>query len=84
MASSRNLKPERPISAGVEEEIPESSEIEGAMLLTNDAFPRLVRSGFTRQQILLWAETYIAERAAGDLEAFLDWIKQQEQSAQPD
>jgi hypothetical protein len=78
MGSTNRLKPEPPSEAGVPEEIPDRSGIEGARLLANDAYPRLRASGFTRRQVRLWAETYVAETASGDLDAFLGWIARQE------
>lgn len=84
MESVNDLEPERPNRAGVREEIPDSSGVEGAMVLANAAFPRLKHLGFTRSQVNLWAETYIAENDSGDVESFLAWIREKERSARPD
>jgi hypothetical protein len=78
VGSTNRLRPERPSDTGVQERAPDRSEIEGARLLANDAFPRLRRSGFMRKQIRLWAETYLAEVDSGDLEEFLRWIGHRE------
>jgi hypothetical protein len=81
VASPNEPKPERPRAAGVEEEIPRPSGIEGARLLANEAFPPLQRLGFTRKQVRLWAETYIAEVDTGQVSPFVEWIMERERSA---
>jgi hypothetical protein len=78
MGAHQNPKPERPSAAGVEEEVPESPGIEGARLLANDAFPRLESQGFTRRQVRLWAETYVADGSPGQVDEFVEWIRQRE------
>jgi hypothetical protein len=84
MDRSREPEPERPRSAGVPEEVPDTSGIEGARLLANEAFPRLKSLGFTRRQVRLWAETYVADEDSGDLESFLAWVRTKEGSAGSD
>jgi len=78
VASPDEPKPELPRDAGVEEEIPTSSGIEGARLLASEAFPRLADLGFTRKQVRLWAETYIAEVPTGQVDPFVKWITERE------
>ncbi len=84
MDRSREPKPERPRSAGVPEEVPDTSGIEGARLLANEAFPHLKSLGFTRRQVRMWAETYVADEDSGDLESFLTWVRTKEGSAGSD
>jgi hypothetical protein len=73
-------KPESPEDAGVAEETPELSEIEGARLLGNDARVRLRADGFDDAQIDEWAETFIAEESSGTVDDFVAWIVRKEQS----
>jgi hypothetical protein len=77
-----DLKPERPSDAGISEETPDRSGLEGARLLANDAFPVLRRAGFTRRQIRLWAERYVAETGSGDVDGFVRWIEEREAASQ--
>jgi hypothetical protein len=72
--------PESPSEAGVPEETPELSQIEGARILGNDARERLHADGFTDQQIDEWAETFIAENSSGTVDQFIAWIAAQEAS----
>ncbi len=69
-----DLKPERPLDAGVEEAVPEPPGVEGAHVLADQARERLRASGFTDEQIDEWADAYIAESESGDLRGFLAWI----------
>lgn len=66
--------PHRPQEVGIPEETPELAQIEGAHLLANAARPFLSRCGFDDDQILRWAEAYIAEEGSGDVECFVAWI----------
>ena len=63
-----------PVDADVVVEHPDLAQIEGAHLLANHARPFLTECGFTDQQILHWAETYIAKEGSGDVESFVSWI----------
>jgi len=72
--------PESPSDAGVEEEVPELSQIEGARILGNDARTRLHADGFDDAQIDAWAETFIAEQSSGTVDEFVAWIARREQS----
>jgi hypothetical protein len=74
--------PEQPSDAGVPEIEPtELGQQESANLLANEARDRLRADGFTDAQIGRWAETFIAERSAGDAAEFIAWIIAQEQQA---
>lgn len=74
-----DLTPERPRDAGVPEEVPEElGAIEGARILANEARERLRGDGFTDDQIDQWAESFITEVSAGDVEQFVAWIGRQE------
>ena len=67
--------PQEPSEAGVPEESPaDSTAIEAARVLANDAKDRLEPAGFDDEQLRKWAETYIAERGSGDVDAFIAWI----------
>lgn len=73
-ARASHLHPEHPHGAGLEEESPDRSHVEGAELLANQARGILSRFGFTSEQIDEWAETYIAENGSGDVGSFLSWV----------
>ncbi len=74
-----NLTPERPLDAGVPEEVPEAlSAIEGARILANEARERLRADGFTDDEIDKWAESFITEVGAGEVDDLVDWIRRQE------
>ena len=77
---SSALKPEHPHDAGVEEQTPELAQIEGARLLANEAAGTLRELGFTDLEVGEWALTYIAKRGSGDLDSFLDWIREVERT----
>lgn len=75
MNAMDDLTPERPRDAGVPEEVPEAtSAIEGARILANEARERLRQDGFTDDEIDKWAETYITEVGAGDVDELVAWI----------
>ncbi len=75
---TEDLEPEGPEEAGLDEKTPDRSRVEGAHLLASQARDRLAREGFAEDQILDWAETYIAEEGSGDVDAFIDWIAKRE------
>jgi hypothetical protein len=66
--------PHDPPEVGVRTEVPDLAQIEGARLLANEARKFLGGCGFTDEQILHWAETYIAREGSGDIECFVAWI----------
>ncbi len=70
--------PKRPHEFGVDSEVPELAQIEGAHLLANEARAFLAGCGFTDRQILEWADTYISRVGSGDVESFIDWIHDRE------
>jgi len=72
------LEPEHPHDAGLREQIPDLSHIEGAELLANEARVDLTRLGFTDNEIDEWAMTYIAEKGSGDRPSFLAWMADKE------
>jgi hypothetical protein len=73
-----DLKPEHPHDAGVEEQMPDPSHIEGAETLANEARHVLQEEGFTNDEINEWALTYISLRHSGDLVSFLQWLSDKE------
>lgn len=77
------MKPiaEHPHDAGVPELHPAPAEIEGAYLLANEARAPLHECGFSDDEILEWARTYIAIEGSGDLESFVEWICDKERAA---
>jgi hypothetical protein len=81
--SLKRIRAERPRSAGIAERVPGTSGIEGARLLAAEAFPYLRSKGFTMRQVVLWAETYIAQERSGDVENLLAWIEKKEGLAGP-
>lgn len=75
-----DVVPERPRAAGVPEEIPDdTSAIEGARILANEARPRLRADGLTDTQIDEWADAFIAEVGAGEVDDLIAWIAAREQ-----
>ena len=70
--------PQRPEDFGVETEVPDIAQIEGARLLANEAREFLTGCGFNDRHILHWAETYIARVGSGDVESFVEWIHERE------
>jgi hypothetical protein len=70
--------PASPSDVGVEEEVPDLPQIEGARLLGNDARERLHDDGFDDTQIDEWAETFIAEVGSGTVDQFVAWINRRE------
>lgn len=66
--------PHRPREVGVDEEVPDLAQIEGAHLLANAAREFLSGCGFDDRQILAWSESYIASQGSGDVESFVAWI----------
>lgn len=78
-ASTEKLEPEQPEEAGLSTEVPDLAQIEPAYLLANDARSELEARGFTEDEILHWAETYITEEGGtADVDDFLAWIAQEE------
>ncbi|MCZ7534368.1 MAG: hypothetical protein M5U23_13400 [Acidimicrobiia bacterium] len=73
-----DLTPEHPHDAGIEEQIPDSSRIEGAETLANAARSILGEQGFTDDEINEWALTYISLNHSGDLGSFLQWVSDKE------
>lgn len=74
------LVPEHPHDAGVPEEHPDHSHMEGAHLLANQARAELGDQGFTYQEVLEWADTYLATVSSGDVSSFIRWIAARENS----
>ena len=70
--------PQRPEDFGLESEVPDIAQIEGARLLANEAREFLTGCGFSDTQIIHWAETYIARVGSGDVESFVAWIHERE------
>jgi hypothetical protein len=75
------LEPEHPHDAGLQEQVPDLSHIEGAELLANETREDLTRQGFTNKEIDEWALTYIAEKGSGDRASFLAWMADKENRA---
>ena len=70
-----------PESTGVATIHPDLAQLEGAHLLANHARPFLEECGFTDDQILHWALTYVASVGSGDVESFVTWIHTVERCA---
>ena len=77
------MKPiaEHPHDAGVPELHPSLAQLEGAHLLANEARARLRECGFSDDEILEWALSYIAMEGSGDLDSFVEWICAKERAA---
>lgn len=73
------MKPEHPHDAGVPERAADVAHNEGAHLLADEVRVRLEAKGFTWQEILEWAETYLSAEHSGSAETFLQWIEDREQ-----
>lgn len=76
-------RPTAPHEVGVVEQEPEAMQIEGAHLLATKAKDRLRAAGFDDEQILAWAESYIAEQGSGDVEALVVWIRDRQDEQRP-
>lgn len=77
--STDSPEPETPAEADVLEETPDLAQIEPAHILANDAGETLEAEGFTHDEILSWAETYVASMGGtADVGDFVDWIAEQE------
>lgn len=74
----RHLIPEPVNEAGLTNELPDMSHIEGAELLANESRDTLRKQGFTDDEIEEWAHTYIADEHTGDVGSFLAWIAKRE------
>ncbi len=74
-------RPAHPHDVGVPELHPSLAQIEGAHLLANDARDRLRACGFSDDEILEWALTYIALEGSGDVDSFIVWICAKETAA---
>lgn len=72
------VEPQKPQEAGVDDRPPELAQIEGARLLATDAKPRLRAEGFSDRQIEEWADAFVREVGAGDVDGFIDWVAEQE------
>jgi hypothetical protein len=72
------IEPETPAEVGVDREEPDRAHLEGAHVLADEASRRLEARGFTPNEVLEWAEQYLSHEGSGDVEAFLDWIDEQE------
>ena len=70
-----------PEAVGVDPTHPSLAQLEGAHLLANHARPFLDECGFSDEQILHWALSYIAEQGSGDVESFVTWIHTMERCA---
>ena len=79
MADDHDLEAADPAEAGVSEEDAEFSRTEGAHVLASQARGQLEPKGFSEQQILDWAEAFVAEEEGGDVEAFLAWVERQQE-----
>lgn len=73
------VEPILPREAGVDEQPPDAMQVEGAQLLGAHARPRLKEQGFTDDQIDRWADAFVREEGAGDVEGFLRWVGRQQQ-----
>jgi hypothetical protein len=64
-----------PEAVGVDTTHPDLAQLEGAHLLANHARRFLDECGFTDEQILHWALSYIKTQGSGDVESFVAWIR---------
>lgn len=76
---AQDLEPESPSEAGVAAADADFSHTEGAHVLASEAREELTAAGFTEEQVLEWAETYVSEQGGGDLDAFIAWVRQRQQ-----
>lgn len=72
-----------PEEIGMDRGRTDASRVEAAHLLANDAMPRLEARGFSREQILEWAEQYTNGGRNGGVSAFVDWIGREEHAVEP-
>jgi hypothetical protein len=69
------LVPEDPRDAGLPPATLDIEEVEPAHELANDARQRLRADGFTDDEIDDWAREFAAQESAGDVDAFIEWIR---------
>lgn len=72
------LEPQKPQEAGVDPSTPALTQIEGARLLATHARPRLQAEDFTDRQIDEWADAFVREVGAGDVDGFIKWVADQQ------
>jgi len=58
----RDLLPEHPHDARIDEEVPQLAQVEGAELLANEARCRLMTAGFTDREVAEWAPALSTSR----------------------
>lgn len=73
-----DLEPARPQEEGVPAPDPDAAHNEGAHVLANEAAPRLEHQGFSREQVLEWAEAFLAERGGGTADDLVEWVSHKE------
>lgn len=60
--------------AGGGQATPQDSQSDTAWLLAAQAKPRLNVQGFADEEIEEWAEAYVREVGAGDMQGFIAWL----------
>lgn len=75
-AQHDHLEPRDPGDEGVAEQHPRPAQEEAAHQLAAQAKPTLAQHGFTDEQVIEWADAYLAEEGgAPDVDAFVEWIR---------
>ena len=76
--TDRDLVPESPRRAGIEQKEPDTAHMEATHLLAEEADRRLGSRGFTRDQILDWTKNYLVAERSGGVDGLITWIDEQE------
>lgn len=76
------LTPEAPADAGVHDGQSDSSHLEGAHVLADEAAGILRSEGFSDDQILEWAEAYLGANKGGDVAGLVAWMGKREAATQ--
>lgn len=80
MSEHRELEARSPAEDDLGGKDADFSHTEGAHVLASEAKDRLQQDGFSEEQILEWAETYVSEQGSGSVDAFIAWVHEQQGS----
>lgn len=76
-----DLVPEAPADAGVAADDPDTAHVEAAHLLADQAEDALRARGFTRAQVIAWADAFMRDEGSGDITEFFAWVEARERSS---
>lgn len=76
--ADEHVRPQAPEAAGLPPAEPAPSRVEGSRVLADSARERLGDRGFTHDQVVAWAEAFLVHEEAGDVDAFVAWVEEQQ------